>query len=102
MTKEVLKKGLRHRIAERYKQPRQSDLILLRGQGSATVYGCRRILHYSPERISLQGGGRVVILEGKGMICTSFSGGSASVRGRILGVSLEADREKNKEKEDTV
>lgn len=102
MTKESSKTGWRKRIAERYAQPRQNDLIMLRGQGSVTVYGCRKILHYSPERIRLQSGKRIVALEGKGMICTAFSGGAASVRGRIFGVSFEGGSEKKEEKEAVV
>jgi hypothetical protein len=102
MTKEALKKGLRQRLAEHYAQPRQKDLIVMRGQGSATVYGCRKILHYSPERITLQSGGRVVILEGRALICTAFSCGSATVCGRICGVFFEGCREKKEEKESAV
>lgn len=94
MTKGELKKDWRKRLAERYAQPRKTDLIVLKGQGSVTVYGCRKILHYSPERIDLQSGKRIVGLRGKGMICTAFSGGSASVKGRILGVSFSGIEDK--------
>lgn len=91
------KKGWRGRLAEKYAQPRREDLIVLRGQGSGTVYGCRRILHYSPERILLQSGKRIVEISGRGMICTAFSGGSASLKGRILGVSFVGCDEKKEE-----
>ena len=97
MGKEELKKGWGKRLAERYAQPCRGDLIVLRGQVSGTVYGCRKILHYSPERILLQSGKRIVVLNGSDMICTSFSGGSASVKGRILGVSFVALGEKKEE-----
>jgi sporulation protein YqfC len=99
MTKEEMQKGWRRRLTERYAQPRQNDLIVLRGQGSAIVYGCRKILQYSPERIRLQSGKRIISIHGKEMICTAFSGGAASVRGDIGGVSFERNQEKKEEKE---
>lgn len=99
MTKESPKKDWRQSLIRRYAQPRQNDLVVLRGQRSACVYGCRKILQYSPERICLQSGKRVVELVGKGMICTSFSGGAASVKGRILGVNFLGDGEKKEEKD---
>ena len=46
MEKEQDAKSLRKRLAERYRQPPQKNLIVLRGQGSATVYACRKILPY--------------------------------------------------------
>ena len=97
MGKEGLKKGWCQRMAARYAQPRQEDLILIRGQRGVTVYGCRRILHYSPDHIDLQSGKRVVGICGSGLICIAFSGGSATVRGRIQGVSFLAPGEDQEE-----
>lgn len=73
-------------FTERYGMQRfleQRDMIVLRGQGQATLYGCRKILRYSPEEIRLRVGRREVSLVGKGLICTCFSAGCVTVEGRI-------------------
>ena len=93
------KQSWRQAIVRRYAQPRQTDLVVLRGQRSVTVYGCRRILQYSPERIRLQSGKRIVALDGRDMICTAFSGGSASVKGRIRGVFFLGAEDRKEEKD---
>ena len=70
----------------------QSDLfctesILLRGEGSAVLYGCGRILFYGRERICFSMGHRAVSLFGEDLVCTVFSPLGVTVEGRIAGVS---------------
>ena len=70
----------------------QSDLfctesILLRGEGSAVLYGCGRILFYGRERICFSMGHRAVSVFGKDLVCTVFSPMGVTVEGNIAGVS---------------
>ncbi|MBE6589098.1 MAG: hypothetical protein E7643_02860 [Ruminococcaceae bacterium] len=62
------------------------DTAVLHGERGATVYGCRRILCYSPERICLCIGKRHVFVQGKGLICTSFNAGCVTVEGQLEGI----------------
>ena len=66
------------------------DLIVLTGDSRATLYGCRRILLYSPIEIRLCIGRREVSLEGEGLLCTCFSAGSVTVEGHITAVRYHA------------
>ncbi len=73
-------------FAARYGMQRfleQREMIVLRGQGQATLYGCSKILRYSPEEIRLRVGRREVSLVGGDLICTCFSAGCVTVEGRI-------------------
>ncbi len=99
MEKEKEAASFRKRLAERYRQPMQRDLIVLRGQSGVTVYACRKILLYSPEQIDLSVGKKRVVIRGRGLICSSFAGGAVSVQGMIFGVSFEqvAGKEGGKE-----
>lgn len=65
----------------------RADSIVLRGERSATVYGCRKILRYAKERICLSLGKRRVCVRGEELICTAFSAGTVTVEGRITGVA---------------
>ncbi len=62
------------------------DTAVLHGERGATVYGCRRILCYSPERICLCVGKRHLFVRGTDLICTSFNAGCVSVEGRLEGI----------------
>ncbi|MBQ9784531.1 MAG: YabP/YqfC family sporulation protein [Clostridia bacterium] len=64
----------------------RADSIVLRGEKTATVYGCRRILRYGRERVCLLQAKRRVCVSGEGLICTSFSAGTVTLEGRIAGV----------------
>lgn len=66
------------------------DLIVLAGETRATLYGCRRILLYSPTEIRLCIGTREVSLTGEGLLCTCFSAGSVTVEGHIRSVQYHA------------
>ena len=59
------------------------DTAILHGERGATVYGCRRILRYSPERICFCVGKKHVFVCGKGLLCTSFNAGCVSVEGQL-------------------
>ena len=63
-----------------------TDTAVLRGTHGACVYGCRRILHYAPERICLSLGKRRITVRGTGLLCTSFSAGCVTVAGEIDGI----------------
>ena len=60
------------------------------GDFEATVHGCRRISHYSPEKISLQMKKRdgVVSVEGQDLVCTSFFVGAVVIEGKIKKVEI--------------
>ena len=79
----------KRRLIERYRQPSSNEVIVLRGQRSATVYGCQRILLYSPERICLRAGKKKAVIVGKNLVCASFTGGAVTVIGSIFGVAFE-------------
>ena len=78
--------GLRRRVVRRYGEGRCAAMIVVRGDREVTVYACRRILIYTPCEIRLQAAGRSVSIQGEDLFCTSFSGGTVTVRGRIGGV----------------
>ena len=82
--------GVRRRLQDRYGDGGARaclDMIVLRGEHTATVYSCRRILLYTPTEIRLQMAKRVVSVCGEELCCTSFSGGTVTVRGLIRGLS---------------
>lgn len=65
-----------------------SEMIVLYADRRVTVRGCRRILTYSPGEIGLALRGRAVRVMGKELRCVSFSGGCATVEGRIDAVAF--------------
>ena len=65
-------------------------VVVIRGEASATVHGCQRILTYSPESIRLQVRKRIVGVLGVGLCCTSFSGGTVTIEGEIRSVCYES------------
>ena len=79
------KKGFRERYGMRELLERR-DLIMLSGQTRATLYGCRRILLYSPCEIRFCIGKKEVSVLGDHLICTCFSAGSVTVEGCISSV----------------
>ncbi len=90
MKKEEIKghRSLRQRVSERCRQPMEAfeHLVVWRGQTNVTVYGCRRILLYTPRRICLLVGKRPLSVLGQGLICSAFCAGAVTVRGEIRGV----------------
>lgn len=63
-----------------------TDSVLLRGNHSAVLYGCGRILFYGKERICFSMGHRSVSIFGEGLCCTVFSPSGVTVEGNIRGV----------------
>ena len=63
-----------------------TDSILLRGEHSAVLYGCRRILFYGRNRICFSMGRSAVSVFGKELRCTVFSPSGVTVEGKIAGV----------------
>ena len=62
------------------------DSILLRGNRSAVLYGCQKILFYGKERICFSMDRRSVSVFGAELCCTVFSPMGVTVEGNIAGV----------------
>ncbi len=78
----------KYRLKRRFASDADLDLgadfyIELRGQKSLAVYGCRGIIEYSPERISLHLIGRILTVCGIGLLCDSYTNGAVIVSGQI-------------------
>ncbi|MBQ8431331.1 MAG: YabP/YqfC family sporulation protein [Clostridia bacterium] len=82
------RRSLRQRVADRCRQPMEvfENLVVWRGQTCVTVYGCRRILQYTPTRICVLAGKRRLEIFGEQLICAAFCAGAITVKGRIHGV----------------
>ena len=63
--------------------------VVLCGDREAVVYGCRRILLYTTEEIRFLIRKRCVCVLGEELVCSSFSGGTVTVEGRILSIRYE-------------
>jgi hypothetical protein len=74
-----------------------APLLVLEGDHVLTVRGCQRILSYTTEDILLLAGGRGVRVEGRRLLCRSFSAGAITVVGEILRLSYETPWEKGGE-----
>ena len=87
------KKGLFARLCERLDIPREALPggfgLSMSGQNELTVRGCRRILSYGADRISLSLGRVTLLVEGEGLLCTVFEAGSVTVQGHICKVAFE-------------
>ncbi len=78
-------KGLRARLRTRYGSGAgRGEMIVWRD--GVTVYGCRRILLYSPGEIRLCLSERIISVRGEGLYCASFSAGAVSICGKIISV----------------
>ncbi len=87
------KQNFRKRFVARYGSgglQRRSETVVIRGQYGVTVYGCRKILLYSPCEIRLQLGKRELSVLGRGLFCTCFSAGCVTVEGDVGGVLYQA------------
>lgn len=82
------KTGLKRRLAMRYGASGLAarELIILRGRYGVTVYGCQKILHYSPREIRLDTGKTGVSVTGERLYCASFTGGTVNVEGEVEAV----------------
>ena len=89
------------RMMERCRQPMEvfENLVVWRGQTTVTVYGCRRILLYTPTRICVLSGRYPLAIFGEKLICSAFCGGAVTVQGKIQGVEYVADQKMREEEE---
>ena len=89
------KHRLRDGVAALLGMPSDSDLsedgfmAEVRGCGSVTVRGCRRILTYTPTEISLLTRDGQVRVVGTGLACFSYFHGAIGIEGCIEGILLE-------------
>ena len=65
----------------------ECDTVVLCGQRGVTVYGCRKILFYSPREIRFSLGKIALSVVGERLYCSSFTGGTVTVNGHVSGVS---------------
>ena len=72
---------------------RETQTIVLHGREEATVYGCRRILSYSPQEICFGMKRDRLTVTGNGLYCSSFVGGTVTVMGRIDSFAYGEGRE---------
>ena len=70
----------------------EKQTIVLHGREEATVYGCKRILAYSPNEICFGMHGDCLWLTGERMYCSSFVSGTVTVLGRIDSFSYGKER----------
>lgn len=63
--------------------------VFLVGDGEAVVRGCRKILCYEAELISLSVGKKILMIRGSDLFCSTYGEGAVTVVGRIAGIALE-------------
>ncbi len=93
--------GLLTRLRKRYGSPSllpDRELVILRGRRGATVYGCRKILAYSPREILLSLGREAVLVEGERLYCSSFTASTVTVEGDVRGVSYRDGETKDRDR----
>lgn len=80
------------RVGERLGLPREGlpggFSAFLSGAGEVTVRGCRKILRYEPEIISLSVGKQELSVHGAGLVCTAYSAETVTVTGNIAALTL--------------
>lgn len=67
----------------------ERDNLQLCGVNDLTVRECGRILHYSESEIKLSLRGYILRIEGEGLYCTSYYGGTVRVDGEIDALYFE-------------
>lgn len=60
----------------------------LSGSSEVTVRGCRKILRYEPECITLSVGKQEISVQGKSLFCTAYSAETVTVSGDIAALIL--------------
>ena len=61
-------------------------LTVMRGDREVVVYGCKKILLYTPQEIRLAIKKQCLCVCGADLFCTSISGGAVTVEGRIAAI----------------
>ena len=86
------KKDFFSRGGERLGLPREGlpggFSAFLSGAGEVTGRGCRKILRYEPEIISLSVGKQELSVHGAGLVCTAYSAETVTVTGDIAALTL--------------
>ena len=64
--------------------------VELLGNFEASIHGCKKIIHYTPEKIKLamKKKGGFLTIEGSELVCTSFFIGAVVIEGKIERVEL--------------
>ena len=92
------KKDFFSRVGERLGLPREGlpggFSAFLSGAGEVTVRGCRKILRYEPEIISLSVGKQELSVHGAGLVCTAYSAETVTVTGNIAALTLSSGEKK--------
>ena len=65
------------------------ETAVLYGDRCLTVQGCRKILTYAPTEIRMQLKNCILAVRGSELICSCFSGGCTTLRGKILCVEYQ-------------
>ena len=89
------REGWKTRLTRRYGMlpyTSERERVSVMGGRRACVYGCRRILFYSPTEIRLLMAKEELSVLGRGLYCSSFSSGTVTVEGEIGGVLYGAYR----------
>ena len=68
--------------------------MTIEGQRRVTIYGCRRIVVYSPLEIRLMLAKEEISVIGETLYCSSFSAGTVTVEGNIGGVLYRPYRQR--------
>lgn len=92
------KKDFFSRVGERLGLPREGlpggFSAFLSGAGEVTVRGCRKILRYETEIISLSVGKQELSVHGAGLVCTAYSAETVTVTGDIAALTLSSGAKK--------
>lgn len=67
----------------------ENDTLEMRGTKELTVRECRNIIHYADDEIRLALREYILVIRGDGLYCTSYSGGTVCVDGRIGELKFE-------------
>lgn len=65
----------------------------LRGRNTLTVYGCRRIVDFSPTGIRLAMENCDLLVEGKRLTCTSYLAGAVGIEGCICRMAFSDEED---------
>ncbi len=80
------------KLCERFDLPtdiRASLSMEITGNSEAVIWGCRSILVYTEELIRLETREKDIVIEGEGLGCPAYGGGSIVISGRFRRISYE-------------
>lgn len=86
------KRGLLSRLSQALQLPREvlpgSFGLVLSGREELLVRGCKKILTYGPDCITLALPHACLAVYGEGLFCSAFGGGSVTLGGHIQKIEL--------------